>query len=148
MSAGCTYWKEINVNIDIDSCVISDDKRLLQIDRLYEMLQASYWAKERPKGTVRSSIEHSLCFGVYYDSAQIGFARCVTDYATVYYLCDVIVDENYRGQGVGKALVKYITEHARLAGIMGVLGTRDAHGLYEQFGFTRDEGMYRPPDQD
>ena len=133
------------MSIDISSCVISDDKTLLQIDRIFEMLSGSYWAKKRTKDTIQRSIEHSLCFGIYYDNVQIGFARCVTDYATVYYLCDVIVDENYRGQGLGKALVQYITAHERLAGVMGVLGTRDAHGLYEQYGFMRDEGMYRPP---
>ena len=123
---------------------ISDDKSLLQLDRVCGMLSTTYWAKDRPKADIEKSIEHALCFGVYQNGVQVGFARCITDYATTYYLCDVVIDEAHRGQGLGKALVKYITEHECLAGAMGILGTRDAHGLYEKYGFICDDGMYRP----
>ena len=128
----------------MNNYILSDDKSLIQLDRVCEMLSTSYWAKERPKEVNAKAIEFSHCFGVYQDGVQVGFARCITDYATTYYLCDVIIDEAHRGKGLGKALVKYITEHESLAGAMGVLGTRDAHGLYEQYGFICDDGMYRP----
>ena len=127
------------------SYLISDEKGLLQIDRIHELLSKSYWAKDRLKETIQKSIEHSLCFGVYIDGLQIGFARCITDYATMYYLADVIIDEKYRGQGLGKAFVKFIIEHKLLRICGGILDTSDAHGLYEQFGFARnpDKSMRR-----
>ena len=127
-----------------DRYLISDDKSLIQTGRVFELLSNTYWAKDRTKEAVQKSIDNSLCFGVYLDNLQIGFARCITDYATIYYLCDVVIAEKHRGQGLGKALTKFITEHKSLAALMGVLGTKDAHGLYEQFGFMRDQGMYRP----
>lgn len=80
-------------------------------------------------------MEHSLCFGVYVEGTQIGFARCVTDYATVYWVCDVIVDPEYRGLGIGKALIAYIVDHQELKPLMGILSTKDAKGLYSQYGF-------------
>jgi GNAT superfamily N-acetyltransferase len=130
--------------IAMGNYLISDDKSLLQPERIYETLRNTYFAKNRSWDTISKAIERSLCFGVYCGGAQVGFARCFTDYAVTYYLCDVVIDEKHRGQGLGKALVKFITEHELLAPLMGVLGTEDAHGLYEKFGFKRDEGMYRP----
>ena len=115
--------------------IISDDKRLVQLDSVYSMLSRTYWAKSRSKETVEKTIEHSICFGVYKGGSMVGFARCVTDYAALYYLCDVVVDENYRGQGLGKALVKAVTEHEELSSLFAALDTVDAHGLYKQFGF-------------
>ena len=71
--------------MEIQGYILSDDKALLQLDRVCEMLWTTYWAKDRPKGAIAKSIEHSLCFGVYRDGAQVGFARAITDYATMYY---------------------------------------------------------------
>jgi len=129
----------------MENYLFSDDKSLIQIERVFEMLSTTSFAKNRSKDIIQKSVENSLCFGIYCDGMQIGFARCVTDYAVIYYLCDVVVDEKHRGQGLGKALIKFITEHDSLTPLMGVLGTKDAHGLYEQFGFKRDQGMYKPP---
>ena len=129
----------------IDDYLISDDKNLIQSDRVFEMLSGTYFAKSRTNDTIQKSIDNSMCFGVYIDNIQVGFARCITDYATTYYLCDVVVDESHRGQGLGKTLTKFITEHESLTTLMGILGTEDADGLYEKFGFMRDQGMYRPP---
>jgi GNAT superfamily N-acetyltransferase len=95
--------------------------------------------------TIKKSIENSLCFGMYADSTQIGFARCVTDFATIYWLCDVIVDDRYRGQGLGNALIRFITERDTLKPLTGILATRDAHGLYEKYGFKPEETMRRRP---
>ena len=118
--------------------VISDEKNMIQIDRVFEMLRKTYWAQNRARETMEKTIENSFCFGIYKEGRQVGFARCVTDYCTVYYLADVVVDEEHRGQGLGKALVKFLTEHEVFAPLGGLLNTRDAHGLYEQFGFERD----------
>jgi len=132
------------LNVNVGEYVISDDKSLLQMERIFELLSKTYFAQNRPKDIIQKSVENSLCFGLYYHNKQVGFARCFTDYAVTYYLCDVVIEEEYRGRGLGKALVKAVTEHECLVPLMGVLGTRDAHGLYEKFGFICDEGMYKP----
>ena len=82
------------------------------------------------------SIEGSLCFGAYADGTQVGFARVITDFATFGYLADVFVVAEHRGKGVGKMLVQNILSHSQLQGLRRfLLATKDAHGLYEQFGF-------------
>jgi GNAT superfamily N-acetyltransferase len=84
------------------------------------------------------SIKHSLCFGVYDGSgAQVGFARVISDFATIAYLGDVFVLESHRGRGLSKALMRSVTQHPALPNLRRwILLTRDAHGLYSQFGFT------------
>ncbi|MEO3946716.1 GNAT family N-acetyltransferase [Gorillibacterium sp. CAU 1737] len=118
--------------------LISTDKTRLNRETIYTFLQQSYWAKTRTYEQMEQSLEHSLCFGVYDGDRQIAFARAVTDYATMFWLCDVFVDDDYRGQGIGKKLMEAVTQHEVLKNLNGVLGTADAHGLYEQFGFTRN----------
>jgi GNAT superfamily N-acetyltransferase len=126
-----------------DEFLISDNKTLIQPQRVFEMLQKSYWAGERSLETIKKSIEHSLCFGVYQAGEQVGFARCVTDYATIYWLADVIIDERFRGQGLGKALVAAVHAHESIKHLSGILATRDAHALYERHGFVVvDEKKY------
>lgn len=126
----------------IGTALISDDKNLLQIDRICALLKTSYWADERSRETIERSIANSLCFGVYQNGEQVGFARCVTDYATMYWLADVILDERVRGQGLGKALVDLIVSHELLQGLVGTLATRDAQGLYQRFGFDPIDARY------
>ena len=126
----------------IGTALISDDKNLLQIDRICALLKTSYWAGERSREAIERSIEHSLCFGVYQNGEQVGFARCVTDYATMYWLADVILDERVRGQGLGKAMVDLIVSHELLQGLVGILATRDAQGLYQRFGFEPIDVRY------
>lgn len=123
-------------------CIISDDKALLQIDRICEMLHKSYWAGERKREAIERSMEHSLCFGVYCAGEQVGFARCLSDYAVTFLLMDVIIDERFRGRGLGKALVSAVLSHEKLQGLSGTLATRDAHGLYARFGFTPVDPNY------
>ncbi|MEA4913980.1 MAG: GNAT family N-acetyltransferase [Christensenella sp.] len=126
-----------------DRFLISDDKNLLQLERIYELLHGTYWAKERSRETIARAIENSLCFGVYIDGLQVGFARCVTDYATTFLLVDVIIDEWHRGRGLDKELVPFILSHEQLQGLTGTLATRDAHGLYAKFGFVPvDPNLY------
>jgi N-acetylglutamate synthase-like GNAT family acetyltransferase len=117
---------------------ISEDRSRLNQEWIHEVLRHSYWAEAIPWATLEKSIEHSMCFGVYATTGeQIGFARVITDKATFAYLCDVIIDEKMRGQGIGKALMQYVFAHEDLQGLRRfTLATRDAHGLYEKYGFT------------
>ena len=131
-----------NNKTEIDSCTISKDKALLQFERIYDMLAKSYWAQNRPKEIIQKSIDNSLCYGVYIKNVQVGFARIITDYATAYYLCDVIIDEAYRGMGLGKRLISEIVEDEQLKLLLGILITSDAHGLYEHFGFVKDGNKF------
>jgi GNAT superfamily N-acetyltransferase len=117
--------------------IIDTDNTKLDIDYIQRNLAESYWAENIPRHIVEKSIEGSLCFGMYSDDRQIGFARVVTDKATFGYLADVFIDKNYRGQGMGKWLMKTIMAHADLQGFRRfMLATRDAHGLYAQSGFV------------
>ncbi|MDR1002088.1 MAG: GNAT family N-acetyltransferase [Oscillospiraceae bacterium] len=127
---------------------ISDNQHDIQFERVCEMLADTYWAKNRPKESIKTSIIHSLCFGVYLGQKQIGFARCVTDYSVLYYLADVVIDKAYRGQGLGTQLLLSIIEHETLVSLLGKLGTNDAHSFYEKFGFkrNRDTSMCRYPE--
>lgn len=116
---------------------MSTDKFLLQPSAIHDYLcNKSYWASGRTMEAVLSSIEHSLCYGVYYESKQIGFARVITDYVTFAYLADVYILEEHRGKGLSKQLMETIIAHPRLQGLRRfVLATRDAHALYEKYGF-------------
>lgn len=118
---------------------ISTDKQLLDIATIFRYLsEESYWAKDIAKNIVERSIEHSLCFGVYEGTRQIGFARVITDQATFAYLADVFILPEWRGQGLSKWLMEAILAHPGLQGLRRwLLATMDAHGLYTQFGFTQ-----------
>jgi len=119
---------------------ISTDKSLLDIDFIHEYLSnQSYWAKGRDLELVEKSIENSLCFGVFdLNIKQVAFARIVTDYVVFAWMMDVFVDENYKGKGIGKALIDYIVNHKELRHVNGIgLRTNDAHELYERYGFTK-----------
>jgi GNAT superfamily N-acetyltransferase len=116
--------------------VVSTERELLDLDRIHGFLADCYWAKGIPRDVVVRSIENSLCFGLYAEGKQIGFARVVSDYATYAYIGDVFVIESFRGRGLGKWLMECVLEHPRLQGLRRwSLVTRDAHGLYAQLGF-------------
>lgn len=125
--------------------IITDDKTQANLDAVYGLLQQSYWANTRSKETIAKTLEHSLCFVALKDGQQIGFARAVSDYTTFTWIADVIVDPQFRGQGIGKFLMRCVTEHPAIAATKQVLATKDAHGLYEQFNFARKECMWRDP---
>lgn len=124
------------LEIELGDYVISTDKARLDLDLIHDYLNnQSYWAQGRPLATVQTSIEHSLCFGVYHDGQQVGFARVVTDYATFAWLCDVFVLESHRGQGLGKRLVEAVVAHPELQTLRTfLLATRNAHDLYRRYG--------------
>ncbi len=117
---------------------ISTDSSLLNIDVIYNYLSTeSYWAKNIPKELVIKSIINSLCFGLYQQQKQVGFARVVTDKTTFAYLADVFILEEYRKKGLSKWLIETIQAYPDLQGLRRwMLGTRDAHGLYEKLGWT------------
>ncbi len=116
--------------------VVTTDRSRLDLDVIHGFLTTSYWARGIPRETVARSMEHSLCFGAFDEGRQIGFARVVSDRATFAYICDVFALESHRGSGVGKSLMAAIMSHPELQGLRRwTLFTRDAHGLYRQFGF-------------
>lgn len=120
-----------------NSIKISTDKSRLDIKLIHDYLSnESYWAKGRSIDTVKQSIDNSLCFGVYLNEKQIGFARVVTDYAVFAWIMDVFVLKDFRGKGFSKKLMRVIMTHEKLQNLQRWgLGTDDAHRLYEQFGF-------------
>ncbi|MBA4549085.1 MULTISPECIES: GNAT family N-acetyltransferase [Thermoactinomyces] len=122
---------------------ISDQKDLLDVDAVCRLLQTTYWAGHRTKETIVKSMENSLCFGVYGEEGQVGFMRVVTDYATFSWICDVIIHPDHRRQGLAKWMLKFLLSHEAVRDTSMILATRDAHGLYERFGFKREELMRR-----
>jgi len=116
---------------------ISPDRQRLNLELIHNFLTRSYWASGRELAIVKKSIDNSFPFGVYWRKQQIGFARVITDYATLAYLSDVFIVESFRGQGLGKWLVKTVISHPELQGLgKWSLGTADAHELYRKFGFA------------
>lgn len=123
-------WQHQNFTIDTN-------KDRLDITYIQHKLSKTYWAEEIPLSIVERAIENSLCFGVYEGERQIGFARMITDKATFAYLCDVFIDEDYRGRGISKWLMSVIMDYPDLQGLRRfMLATKDAHGLYRQYGFN------------
>jgi GNAT superfamily N-acetyltransferase len=134
-----------NYEVKKDEWLISTDPSLLQLDIIHNYLsKESYWAQNIPKEVVERSIKNSLCFGLYERDKQnppagrqVGFARLITDKATFAYLADVFILESFRGKGLAKWMMEVIQSHQELQGLRRwMLGTRDAHSLYEQFGWT------------
>ncbi|MEP6669420.1 MAG: GNAT family N-acetyltransferase [Chthoniobacter sp.] len=116
---------------------ISDDPARLDLDVIERLLHATYWAWERPRAVMEKSIARALCVGAYLRGTQVGFARAVTDGVTFAWICDVVLDDAHRGTGLGRALVESIVNHPEIVDVRQVLATRDAHGLYEKFGYER-----------
>lgn len=123
----------------INGYCISKDKSKLQIESIKDLMKQTYWATDRSEETIVKAIQNSVCYGVFNNcNNQIGFARVITDYATAYYLCDVIIQKEHRGKGLGKSMIEFITNDSDLKNLRGLLLTKDAHGLYEQYGFERN----------
>ena len=123
-----------------DGFQISTDPVRLDLDMIHHFLaNEAYWSPGVVRQTVVRQMRHSLCFGVYTGEQQIGFARVISDFTTFAYLADVFILRPFRGQGLGKWLVKTILAHPELQGLRKfTLNTQDAHGLYRQFGFKND----------
>lgn len=119
---------------------ISTDPELMNVDFIHGELSRSYWAEGIPRSLVEKSIRYSLCFGAYEIATgkQVGFGRIVSDFSTFSYLADVFVIAEHRGRGVARHMVRCTLAHPELQGLRRrTLGTRDAHTLYEKFGYRR-----------
>jgi GNAT superfamily N-acetyltransferase len=115
---------------------VSTDPQRLELAVVHRFLSNSYWSQGLPLDVLKRAIAGSLCFGLYQGNTQVGFARVITDKATFAYLCDVFVLDSHRGKGLGRWLMEAVSSHPELQGLRRfVLVTRDAHGLYEKFGF-------------
>ena len=120
----------------ISTYVISDDKRRLDVRLIHAFLFQSYWSPGIPISVVERAIAGSMCFGIYTGKDQVGFARVITDQATFAYLADVFVLEPHRGKGLAARLMQSIESHPQLQGLRRcMLATRDAHSLYQKFGY-------------
>jgi GNAT superfamily N-acetyltransferase len=123
--------------------VLTDDPTRFDLEKICTLLQATYWAGTRSRTVITTAIQHSVCIGMLWRTEQIGFARAVTDRATFAWIADVIVAPEHRGSGLGKWMVGVLLEHPAVQTITQLLRTRDAHSLYEHFGFERAECMRR-----
>jgi GNAT superfamily N-acetyltransferase len=143
-----------NIEYKRDGYLISTDKAKLDLSVIHHYLsQDSYWAQGRSMEIVQKSIDHSLCYGLYADNQQIGFARVVSDYATFAWLADVFILESHRGLGLSKWLVECVVNHPDLHKLRNfLLATKDAHELYRRYGgfeMLEEKGkwMYRPAER-
>ena len=140
MSTKIEIVHSVNKEYRKDNFLISTDKSKIDLNAIHGFLKSSYWAENIPLPVVQMSIENSLCFGVYEFDKQIGFARVISDYATTAYLADIFVVETHRGKGIAKWLIGCIMKHPNLQNLRRwVLVTKDAHGLYREFGFKNLE---------
>ena len=116
---------------------IVDGSDKMKLEDIIRLLRMTYWADKRPIEIIEKSVRNSSCYGIYLEDVDrlAGFARVISDYATVYYLCDVIVDTEYQHKGLGTALISYIDSLPEFSGLRGFLITRNAHGLYRKFGY-------------
>ena len=115
---------------------ISTDPTRIDVALVHQFLADSYWAHGRTRAVVERSLQNSICFGVYRQAQQVAFGRVITDRAVFAYLADVFVVPECRGRGISKALVRAMLDHPDVTGLRVLLRTRDAHGLYAQFGFA------------
>ena len=121
---------------------ILDGREKMDIQDIIRLLKTTYWAAQRSDEQIEKSVLNSSCYGVYLEDEEklIGVGRVISDYATTYYLCDVVIDTEYQHKGLGTALVSYIESLPEYAGLRGILITRDAHSLYRKFGYEVLDG--------
>ena len=116
---------------------IVDGAENMKMEDILRLLKMTYWADKRSRETVEKSVRNASCYGIYVEGVEemVGFARVISDYATTFYLADVIIDPDYQHQGLGTALVSYVVSLPIYQGLRGILLTKNAHGLYRKFGF-------------
>ena len=129
---------------------IINDPDKIKSEEVLRLLKMTYWANNRTIEQIEESMASSFCYGLFLAEEErlVGFARVISDLATTYYLCDVIIDPEYQHQGLGKALVSHIISLPQYRKLRGILLTKDAHGLYEKFGFetVKDRAMVKAPE--
>ncbi len=130
---------------------ILDGSDRLNIEDVVRLLKMTYWADRRSADQIKKSMSNSSCYGVFLNNEKklVGFARVISDYATTYYLCDVIIDTAYQRMGLGTALISHIESLPEYAGLRGFLITRDAQELYRKFGYEVLDGrvMVKSPNR-
>lgn len=128
---------------------IVEGKENIRVEDVARLLKMSYWADSRPIEKIEKSMNNSKCVGLYVEGVDelIGFARVISDYATTFYLCDVIIDKDYQHNGLGKAIVSHVVSMPEFQGLRGLLVTKDAHTLYEKYGYeiVNNRAMIRTP---
>jgi GNAT superfamily N-acetyltransferase len=124
-----------------DEFLLTDSASAVDVHRTYLLLSQTYWGVRRPREAVEKMIKHSLCFSLLHHDRQIGFGRAVTDYTVFSWVADLVIDPAYRGKGLGKWMMSCIIEHPALRSTQFVLQTRDAHALYEKYGFSRNSAL-------
>ncbi|SHM47605.1 GNAT family N-acetyltransferase [Gracilibacillus kekensis] len=126
-----------------DEFLISDDRTLINIQTVYNLLSPTYWAKDRSIKTIEKSIENSYVFGVYHNNNQIGFGRIVSDQAVFSWILDVVINSNYQGKGIGTWLIECMIQHPDLINTKFALATKDAHDFYRKFNFKEKDCMIK-----
>ena len=117
---------------------ISTDKSLLDFNKIHDAIKTSYWGGYRSADQTKKTIDTCICYGAYNSDEQMGFARVLTDEVVFAYIMDVIVFDEFRGQGIGQKLVEFILSDERIKNVLTIsLKTKDAHGFYEKYGFKR-----------
>jgi GNAT superfamily N-acetyltransferase len=124
-----------------DNFVLYDERDKVDVETVHAMLTEAYWARGRSLDTVQDTVDRCLCFSLYDESSQIGFTRVLTDYATYAIILDVLIQEPYRGQGLGKWMIECITNHPDIVSLKQALWTSSADGLYRKCGFAVPEGV-------
>ena len=127
---------------------ITNNPEDIDVEEVARLLKTTYWANERSIEQIEKSMRNSSCYGILLgnENKLIGFARVISDYATTYYLADVVIDVEYQRMGLGTALISHIESQSEYSGLRGILITRDAHDLYRNFGFEvlNDRVMVKP----
>jgi GNAT superfamily N-acetyltransferase len=127
-----------------DDFMVSDNIELINLDAVQKLLSTTYWALNRTIETIENSINNSLSFGLYHRGKQIGFARVVTDKAVFSWILDVVIDDKYRGKGLGKWLMECLFDHPEIKYTAFALATSDAHEFYSKFDFINNKCMTKP----
>ena len=124
-----------------DEFTITDDRNKVQAEGVAELLSRTYWGHKRPRQVVEKLIPNSFCFSLLRNGEQIGFARVVTDFTVFSWLSDLVINDHYRGKGLGRWFLDCILNHPEIAGTQFVLQTTHGHALYKKFGFQGSEKL-------
>jgi GNAT superfamily N-acetyltransferase len=122
---------------------ITDDQSFADIGFIHTSLNTTYWAENRSREVVEKSLKNSILLSLLHGDEQVGFTRIVSDFYTFSWICDVYIHPDHRGKGLGEWLMACTMEHPAMDVSLQLLATRDAHGLYEKFGFQVREMMFR-----
>lgn len=125
-----------------DEYIFTDNSKGIKLNEVYNLLRQSHWAKNQPPEITAIAIETSLCFAIYHNNIQIGFARVLSDYSVFSLILDIIIDEQYRGRGLGRKLLELINNHPSIKDTTKVLWTKDTQKLYLKCGF-KEEDCYK-----